>query len=52
MIVNGISDLLAIDPTVGQQILFGFDVFANAYPISVWSEAFERAQHELGLVGA
>lgn len=38
-----IQDVEREDPAAGQEVLWGFDVFAAVYPIPLWSACFDRA---------
>lgn len=46
MIVSVIEDLIKIDPTAGEAIIFGLNSFLAVYPIPVWTEAYHRALKE------
>jgi hypothetical protein len=44
MIVSVIGDLLKIDPSAAEAILFGLRSFVAVYPLPVWNAAYERAK--------
>ena len=44
-----IERLVEIDPTAAEAILWGFDVFAAAYPIPLWSASHARAMAASGI---
>lgn len=47
MILAVIQQLLRIDPSAGEAILFGLRTFTAVYPIPVWDAAYRRALSDL-----
>jgi hypothetical protein len=47
VVIGVMHDLIKIDPTAAEAILFGYHTFAAVYPLPVWAAAHERALREI-----